>query len=269
MLTTAVFLVMLYYFTVISPAGNTLMLFLVLFLLATFAAVIISKLSTDPLIEHVTNLQNLSTETLHELNLPITTIKTNIHMLKKRLSDEKDVKRAQRIESACDMLAQRYDELDYMIKLQSSSVNEEEFDLAELVMQRVEFLSRIYPHVDFETDMSSTPVYIDKTGLGKVIDNIMDNAVKYSQNIHKVSIQLHERTLQIQDHGVGMDEVELIRIFDRYYQSNNSMRGFGIGLNMVKRFCDANSVVLNFRSKPDIGTTVTLKFKEIQWKKTS
>jgi signal transduction histidine kinase len=40
------------------------------------------------------------------------------------------------------------------------------------------------------------------------------------------------------------------------------MKGFGIGLGMVKRFCDANAISLKFRSKPNIGTTVILKFKE-------
>ncbi len=40
------------------------------------------------------------------------------------------------------------------------------------------------------------------------------------------------------------------------------MQGFGIGLSMVKRFCDSNNILLNFKSKPDAGTTVILKFKE-------
>lgn len=258
----------LYYFTAVVPSQNTVLVFFILFILIVFVGALIAKLSTDPLIEHVTNLQDLSQETLHELNLPISTIKTNIHMLKKNLSDEKDIKRAQRVESACEMLSQRYGELDYMIKIQSSNVEDEEFDLAKLVEQRVEFLSRIYPHTDFETKLSSTTVYTDKIGLGKVIDNIIDNAVKYSQNINKVSIRLQESTLHVQDRGVGMDEVELLKIFERYYQSNKSMRGFGIGLSMVKRFCDANDIALSLRSKPNSGTTVTLKFKESRWKKT-
>jgi signal transduction histidine kinase len=56
--------------------------------------------------------------------------------------------------------------------------------------------------------------------------------------------------------------MELLRIFDDYYQSNESIKGFGIGLGMVKRFCDTNNIVLKFRSKPNIGTVVILKFKE-------
>lgn len=110
--------------------------------------------------------------------------------------------------------------------------------------------------------LEPTPITNDTIGLSKVIDNLLDNAVKYSLNIHKVDIRLQEQTLYIKDYGRGMDEVELLKIFDRYYQSNENMRGFGIGLSMVKRFCDANNIALNFKSTPNIGTTVILKFKE-------
>ncbi|NOR57414.1 MAG: sensor histidine kinase, partial [Sulfurimonas sp.] len=43
---------------------------------------------------------------------------------------------------------------------------------------------------------------------------------------------------------------------------NDNMQGIGIGLSMVKRFCDTQKIQLNFKSKPDYGTTVLLKFKD-------
>ncbi len=87
---------------------------------SALGGVMISKLAIDPLQEHVTNLQNLSKETLHELNLPISTIFTNSNMLKKNMQSEKDLKRLTRIDTACSMLQERYNELDYMIKKQNS-----------------------------------------------------------------------------------------------------------------------------------------------------
>ena len=261
-LTTIVFLGILYYFLLISPTQNIVLLFSILFLLLIFSGVIISKLSVDPLALHVENLQNLSKETLHELNLPIATIVTNIHLLKKSLVTEKDLKRAHRIERACEMLQERYNELDYMIKLQSANVIQESFSLDELITQRVSFLQAIYPHVKFNLELKSTQITSDKVGLSKVIDNLIDNGVKYSQNIHKITVNLRNQTLEITDYGQGMDEVEIVQVFDNYYQSNKEMQGFGIGLSMVKRFCDKNKVLLNIKSKPNSGTTVSLKFKE-------
>ncbi|QHG91555.1 sensor histidine kinase [Sulfurimonas sp. CVO] len=262
LLTAISIVTILYYFIEIIKIENILLLLLILLCLIAFAGIILAKLSIDPLVEHVTNLQNLSKETLYELNLPISTIMTNIHMLKKNLNSDKDIKRISRIENACEMLQQRYNELDYMIKLQSSNVTYEIINLDELLKSRVEFIKHIFPHIEFDLLVEPTQIYNDKVGLSKVIDNLIDNAVKYSQNIHKISIKLQDSALYIQDYGCGIDEMELLRIFDDYYQSNENIKGFGIGLGMVKRFCDTNNIVLKFRSKPNIGTVVILKFKE-------
>jgi signal transduction histidine kinase len=230
--------------------------------LIILSGVFISKLAIDPLQEHVIHLQNLSKETLHELNLPISTIMTNSHLLQKNLESEKDLKRLSRIESACFMLQQRYNELDYMIKRQTFQEMKESFDLDELIHSRVEFLQEVYPQISFKLELEKVNITTDKIGLSKVIDNIIDNGVKYSQNSNIIIIKLLDYTLHIQDFGCGMDEVELLQIFDNYYQSNKNMQGFGIGLSMVKRFCDMQNIKLSFNSQVNIGTTVILKFKD-------
>ena len=222
----------------------------------------IAKLSLNPMQEYVKNLQDLSKETLHELNLPVSTIITNINMIKKNSFDAKNLKRVDRIQTACYMLQDRYNELDYMIKTQTQKKIKESFDLDQLVKDRVGFLQPIYSHMKFNLDLEKTKIINDKIGLGKIIDNIIDNAVKYSQNSTKIDIKLTNHILYIQDYGRGMNEIELINIFDSYYQSDNNMKGFGIGLSMVKRFCDTQDILLSFKSKPKIGTTVLLKFKE-------
>jgi two-component system OmpR family sensor kinase len=228
--------------------------------LVVFAGFAISKLSVAPLLEYITNLQNLSNETLHELNLPLCTISTNLHMLRKKVSDEKDLKRVLRIDEACKMLQQRYDELDYMIRAQSLNTKLEEFELNLLIIQRVSFLNQIYPHFEFELFLDKTIVKSDKTGLSKTIDNLLDNGIKYSKESRKITVILQKNILSIRDYGCGMDTIELLKIFDNYYQTDKNMRGFGIGLNMVKRFCDLNSIKLLIESKPDDGTTVKLYF---------
>jgi len=239
---------------------NTFLLAVVMLSFVTIAGVFISKLAIDPLQEHVRNLQNLSKETLHELNLPITTINTNLHMIKKNMQDEKDLKRVMRIETACSMLQQRYNELDYMIKTQSVQEIKENFSLEALIQERIHFFQAIYSHIHFDCKLEPTIIFNDKIGLAKVIDNIIHNGVKYSPNSDKIEITLHDFTLEIKDYGSGMDEVELLQIFDNYYQCNENMQGFGIGLGMVKRFCDSHKIKLSFKSKKEYGTTVLLKF---------
>jgi len=260
-ITVSLFIGFSYYFFSVLRVENIYLLVIVFACFIILSGAFISKLAIDPLVEYVNNLRNLSKETLHELNLPISTIKTNTQMLNKSLIDEKSQKRLARINSACEMLQERYNELDYLIKKQSDEVIREQFDLVELLNERVVFLNKIYPDIDFNMTCSSLTILNDKKGLAKVIDNIVDNGVKYSPDSKTIDININEKTLTIRDYGIGMDEVELLRIFDKYYQSNKNMQGFGIGLSMVRRFCDKNEIALSFMSKPNIGTTVELKFK--------
>ncbi len=262
-LSVALFLGALHYFLTLIIVENIFFLALVFLSLVAISGIFIASLGVDPLEEYVINLQNLSKETLHELNLPISTITTNTYMLKKNIMNEKDLKRLNRIETACTMLQQRYNELDYMIKKQTLQELKEKFSLDGLIRSRVDFLQGIYPHINFNLNLQKSELYSDKIGLSKVIDNIIDNGVKYSPNANIIDIKLFQNTLQIQDYGCGMDEIELLQIFDNYYQSNKNMQGFGIGLSMVKRFCDMQNIQLSFKSQPNHGTTVLLKFKEM------
>lgn len=222
-----------------------------------------ANLALEPLKRYLLNIQNLSKETLHELNLPICTIKTNVGMLKKNQQDKKILKRIQRIEMASEMLQQRYNELDYMIKTQTLINLNEEFFLDELITKRVEFLSAIFPNINFNLNLDSTKIVSDKIGLGKVIDNIVNNGVKYAPDSDKIDIVLKDYTLSVQDYGIGMDGCEIVKVFDKYYQSDTDMQGFGIGLNLVKRFCDKQNIKLRIESIPKQSTKIILNFKDI------
>ena len=121
-MTVIAFLGFTYYFLAVSSVENFYLLTVIIICFIILSGVFISKLAVDPLMEYVANLQNLSKETLHELNLPISTIVTNTQMLSKSISDEKNLKRIGRINTACDMLKDRYNELDYLIKTQSREI---------------------------------------------------------------------------------------------------------------------------------------------------
>ncbi len=238
-------------------------LIIIVLALVLIAGAAIAKLSIEPLREHFNQLEYFSKEILHELNLPINTIMTNTSMLKKNITDERALKRFDRIEAACGMLEERYKELDYLIKKQMQRERVETFDVADLVEERLRLLKPLYGNALFEEDLESISVNIDRIGLAKVIDNIIDNSVKYSPKKAEISIVLKNKKLYISDKGRGMDEVELFQIFDRYYQGDESDLGFGIGLGLVKNYCDRNKIKLHVDSKKDRGTTMQLDFSGV------
>ncbi|MDP3465539.1 MAG: HAMP domain-containing sensor histidine kinase [Sulfuricurvum sp.] len=221
---------------------------------------ILSRIAIEPLKEHFYHLDRFSKETLHELNLPVNTITANVSMLRKTHTDEKSQKRLERIELATKMLKERYNELDYLIKKQMEREIVASFDLAHLVQERINFLSGLYPSVQWSLEAHSLEVELDAIGMAKVIDNIIDNGVKYSSSSAKIDVTLIGHTLRIADQGCGMDEVTLMKIFDRYYQSDKTMAGYGIGLSLVKRYCDRYRIGLSVLSRVGEGTSITLEF---------
>lgn len=220
---------------------------------------VVSIVAMEPLKEYFNHLDCFSKETLHELNLPINTITANLSMLRKTHDDEKSIKRLERIEMATVMLKERYNELDYLIKKQMEQESIETFDIRDLIDERLTFLKPLYPNTQWELTDESCLVTLDRKGFAKVIDNLVDNGVKYSPSSACITILLQDDKLSICDKGFGMDEMTLVRIFDRYYQNDSTMAGYGIGLGLVKRYCDRYKIGLHVRSKLDEGTCVTLE----------
>ncbi len=253
----------LYYFVVVLAVDNFTLIFTISTILTILMGLLMATLAIEPLKEHLNNLERFTKETLHELNLPINTITANTNMLKKSAVDDKSLKRIQRIDTAASMLQKRYEELDYLIKKQMKKEDLESFELSCVIAERIDFLSSLYSNFTFEKNLNQTEIFADKIGLLKVIDNLIENAVKYSSNSRKIDILLDNDTLKIIDYGKGMDEVELLNIFDHYYQNDTTMAGFGIGLGLVKSYCDRYKILLHVESKKHEGTTVSLNFKEV------
>ena len=263
MLTVFIVVSGLYYFVVVLALHDFITILGITFVITGLMGLIMATLALEPLREHFNNLERFTKETLHELNLPINTITANTNMLKKAISDEKGLKRIKRIEMATTMLQERYEELNYLIQKQMHKEIIETFELSQIVSERIEFLSSLYSRFRFEKNLDNLQILSDRVGLLKVIDNLIENAVKYSADSRRISVTLREATLDIIDYGEGMDEVELLHIFDRYYQNDATMPGFGIGLGLVKSYCDRYKIGLHVKSEKHKGTTVSLDFKEV------
>ncbi|WP_373014049.1 sensor histidine kinase [Sulfuricurvum sp.] len=260
--TTALLIAGIYYVHDVLGIQQWGIIAFVSLLLTLVAGGILAKIAITPLREHFEHLERFSKETLHELNLPINTITANVQMLRETHNDEKSIKRLERIESAAGMLKERYNELDYLIKKQTEREKIEYIDVHEVIEDRLRFLKSLYPAVTWEISVESYRVALDRIGLCKVIDNLVENGVKYSPNDPNIAIRFSGHTLSICDRGIGMDEITLMQIYDRYFQNDATMAGYGIGLSLVKRYCDRHRINLHVVSRPGEGTCVKLEFKK-------
>jgi len=207
-------------------------------------------------------LVHLTREILHEINLPIATIDANLSMLLRHVETEKGRKRLARIDAALLRLRRLYTELSYSIKKEIMPVEKEQVDLKLLVQERLAIFEELGRN-PFTAKLESCMVEVDRIGLEQALDNILENAMKYSLAEQPIEILLEGAQLQIRDEGIGMDANQIVHIYERYYQGDKARRGEGIGLALVKRYCDEGQIGIRITSEPGEGTTVLLDFAKV------
>ena len=243
--------------------GNFLVAVLLVLVLSGGWGYIISSHILAPKAELDANLSHLSSEILHELNIPLSTIKANVSMLKRNVGkEEKSLKRLERIEASSERLERLYEELVYSINKEIHPIAKEEVELHHLMRTRIDTLES-FGRNRFHLDSAALTIQVDRIGFEKMIDNLLMNAMKYSAKTSLISVLFERGTLVIKDEGVGMDEAELLKVYERYYQSDSKREGKGIGLALVKAYCDEEGIAIQIHSRKGEGTRVLLDLKRV------
>ncbi|MDA1301962.1 MAG: ATP-binding protein [Proteobacteria bacterium] len=163
------------------------------------------------------------------------------------------------------------DLLGSMVKLskiewQASNQNQEQVDLGRLLSElENEFIGRAASKgLGFHVMAPAATVYSDTFCLGQVLRNLIDNALKYTDEGYvRVLVQeLDEVTLvKVEDTGRGVPEGELEKIFGEFYQLSNPSRdtvGFGLGLSIVARLTKLLGIEMTVSSTVGQGSTFEL-----------
>lgn len=203
-------------------------------------------------------LDELLKESLHEIKIPISTIRANAQMLA-QTDDKKAQKRAVRALEATEKLEDLYEELEYFIAKEVRLIRRVRFELDSLIRKRLELLSEELKSWNVETLLEKQTIYADIIGFKKLIDNLLDNAIKYSPEDRKsLIITLKDKRLTIADQGHGIASDELARVYERFYQIDPNESGSGLGLNIVKTICDEHKLAINIESAPNQGTKISI-----------
>ncbi len=108
----------------------------------------------------------------------------------------------------------------------------------------------------------------NKQRMGQALENLISNAVKYTQNggeiYLKASQQDQQLQLQVVDNGMGIPKEALPHIFDRFYRVNKrstNVEGTGLGLSIVKLCVEQHGGEITVKSKPDKGSTFTIMLR--------
>ena len=118
--------------------------------------------------------------------------------------------------------------------------------------------------IDWQLELENITIRSDEGLLMHVWVNLLQNAVKFSDDGGRIEVRVYKTdkaVVEITDHGIGMDEATLERIFDRFYQADGSRsrEGVGLGLCLVKRILDMLDGHVKVSSKLDQGSTFRIK----------
>lgn len=211
----------------------------------------------------------------HEFRTPLAILKGTLEVLiRKPRQQEEYEEKVRYCVNEIDRLNHLVDELLILTRYenQKQSLKLEDINIKQVVDETLKFFSgqiqqkNIHIKTDIlpETILLKTDVYLFST----IINNILSNAIKYSHQNGVIEIKINERDksvfCEIKDNGIGIPEKDKVKIFDKFYRSTDhaDIKGFGLGLSIVKRFCLLLNIHIELSSKEGAGTTVRLKITE-------
>jgi signal transduction histidine kinase len=205
------------------------------------------------------------------LKTPLTSIKALIERLK-----EGKVKDSDKMNEYYSLISHDTEKLSRLVKniLDFSKIEEgklkyelAEMDIGPLVKHHIEAFKQDDVHRDVQIHIQIAEnipfVLVDRDALGRAIDNLLNNAIKFSPENPEVSVNVrcekNKLIISVQDRGIGIPEDEIDKIFDKFYQGKNAIdltvKGTGLGLTLVKHIAEAHGGKVAVESEPGQGST--------------
>lgn len=207
----------------------------------------------------------------HELRTPITIIRgfaETLHDMKE-ISQEMWKEIVQKIVNTCIRLDKLVHSLLTLTDLEN--VSQERFtkvELVSLVERCMQTLLSLHPKVKIHFHVHEETIYtvVHSDLLELAVMNLLENAVKYSKDTAEIEISLAQTQevvqLKIQDHGIGIAEEDLLKIFERFYTVDKARSrkkgGAGLGLSIVKTIVEKHRGKVLVASELGKGSTFTL-----------
>jgi two-component system, OmpR family, sensor histidine kinase CiaH len=191
--------------------------------------------------------QNFMMALTHELKTPIAVTKLNLETLQKRKLEESQQQRliqttiqeANRLNSLCNNML-----LSSQIETSGFKISSEEINYSGLVNDCTQDFITRYPQINITSAIAKdTFINGDQLLLQMAVNNLIDNAIKYSPKEAAISILLSQQKnkiiVQVKDQGKGIAGEEKKKIFQKFYRSGNEAtkgaKGTGLGLYLTQK----------------------------------
>jgi len=214
----------------------------------------------------------------HEIRSPINTILNFVDLIRESIDTKKDEilrESFESIDKAGDRIVRTIDLILNMSELQTGTYEPhfQQINLNKLLDElTIEFRHKASKkNLDFILNIprSEIIIYADEFSLTQIIVNLVDNAIKYTFQ-GKVELSAYrdnqeEIIIKITDTGIGISKEYLPNLFSPFTQEQRGytrqFEGNGLGLALVKKYCELNSADIFVESEKGVGTTFTIIFR--------
>jgi signal transduction histidine kinase len=214
----------------------------------------------------------------HELRTPLASIRVLLQTLSARDGRPEDIEVIESLLRSSDRASRLVVQLLALMRSDIDKVDVplKEVDLAALLQERLADLSPLAEQKNVELELeldgiSSALVDADLEGLTSLIDNLVENAIKYSPKNSQVQVSLRalvdkRLVLTIRDFGEGIAKEHQQRVFDRFFRApDQSQAGSGLGLAIVKSVADRLNATVGLEAASGGGVLVAVTFQCIAY----
>ncbi len=207
--------------------------------------------------------QQLIADASHELRTPLTAHRANLELLAR---PDLPADQRQRVLGGAVRAMERLSALvgDLILAARDGrSVDAREpLALDELVAAAVERAQHRAAELRFDSRVEPYRVLGARSRVERAVDNVLDNAIKWSPPGGAVDVRLADGDLTVRDQGPGIADADLPHVFDRFYRAAaaRSLPGSGLGLAIVKQTVDDHGGSVSVANADGGGALVTLRF---------
>ncbi|WP_312940030.1 HAMP domain-containing sensor histidine kinase [Oscillibacter sp.] len=207
----------------------------------------------------------------HEMRTPITAIMGYGEFLKyAKYTQEEYEKAIDYIIHQSERMKNMAQKLMSLARLNHMELHPQTIDLREVLSYAERSLEQIIneKQVRIEKNLEVPYMESDKDLIESLILNLMENALRALPDGGKIEVKAHREAssfiLSITDNGTGISQDAISKIFEPFYRADQSRSraygGAGLGLALCKEICDLHHAQMEIFSKPNIGTSITMKF---------